>query len=72
VYPNPADQMLQIQALHAITWAELSTADGKVVAMFTPQSKQLIIPTEQLPAGLYILRFNTTKNVGTVRLMIAH
>jgi len=72
VYPNPADQMIQMRALHTIAWAELCTADGKVVATFTPQSLQLIIPTEQLPAGLYILRFNTTKNVGTVRLMIAH
>ena len=61
VYPNPADQIFQIQAFHAIAWVELSTADGKVVATFTPQSQQLIISTEQLPAGLYMLRFNTTK-----------
>jgi photosystem II stability/assembly factor-like uncharacterized protein len=72
VYPNPADEAVQMQSTDHLQWVEVSTVDGKVIAQYWPNVKQFVLTTEQWPAGIYMVRFRTASQVGTVRLMIAH
>ena len=72
VYPNPADEAIQIKSTDDLQWVEVSTVDGKVIGQYWPNVKQFVLATEQWPAGIYMVRFRTASQVGTVRLMIAH
>ena len=58
-YPNPADDQLHLllpEAEPLPAQVQLRDASGRLVRSFRPATRELTIPRDNLPAGLYLLR----------------
>ncbi len=59
VYPNPAQEVLQLKADMVLNEVEIVDAFGKIVNRYTPKANNLQIPLETLSIGLYFLRISS-------------
>jgi hypothetical protein len=69
VYPNPAQEVLQLKADMPINEVEIVDAFGKIVKRFKPNASNLQIPLESLSNGLYYLRVSSANAYYTKRFI---
>lgn len=67
IYPNPGSQEVIISAEERILSVELLDMTGRVLAGKVPNTVEESFDTEALPSGVYSLRVETGKGVGTYR-----
>jgi hypothetical protein len=69
--PNPCDGECTLTASGPVEWLEIIGMDGRI---FQKQGvagkKELLIRTEQLPPGLYLLRIRTERNNFLKRMVV--
>lgn len=69
IYPNPAQDVLQLKSdLHMIE-VEIVDAFGKIVNRFKSNSSNLQIPLESLNKGLYFIRIRSSEGYSTRRFV---
>lgn len=67
VYPNPATDVITINCLETITQVQAIDVTGRTIALpFTANSST----TENLPAGIYILKVTSDSNKTAIRKII--
>ncbi len=59
IYPNPAQELLQLKADMPINEVEIVDSFGKIVQRYKPNASNLQIPLESLSNGLYYLRVSS-------------
>jgi hypothetical protein len=59
IYPNPAQETLQLNAVEPMHQVEIMDALGNRVQQFTPNKSAVQIPLESLNNGLYYLRISS-------------
>jgi hypothetical protein len=69
IYPNPAQEVLQLTTDLPMNEVEVIDAFGKIVNRYTPNSSNLQIPLESLNNGLYFLRISTSEGYCTRRFV---
>ena len=69
IYPNPAQDVLQLTTDFLMIEVEIVDAFGKSVNRYTPNSSNLQIPLESLNSGLYFLRISSTNGYSTRRFV---
>jgi hypothetical protein len=67
IYPNPAQEVLQLTTDLPMNEVEVIDAFGKIVNRYTPNSSNLQIPLESLNSGLYFLRISSSNGYLTGR-----
>ncbi len=60
IYPNPAQEVLQLKADLPMIEVEIVDAFGKIVNRYKPKSSNLQIPLASLDNGIYFLRISTS------------
>lgn len=63
VYPNPANNVLNVNATSNISSVEVYTIAGQKVAGFTADGMQTVVNTSNLSNGMYIIKINTENGV---------
>lgn len=63
VFPNPADEYVNIEAAEQISRIDLFDAKGSVVLSITPENNKTTLNTTILPKGLYYLKISTQNGV---------
>jgi hypothetical protein len=56
LYPNPASEILRVNASDEIKAIHLYSADGKLLQSFVVNGKQFSIPVQTLPEGNYFIK----------------
>jgi hypothetical protein len=56
LYPNPASEILRVNASDEIKEIHLYSADGKLLQSFVVNEKQFSIPVQTLPEGNYFIK----------------
>jgi 1,4-alpha-glucan branching enzyme len=74
VSPNPADAQFMIQFNQAanLNYSFMDQTGRIIVKGSTAQSKQIVIPTEQLPAGMYQVLVTNGTNQITQKIIVQH
>jgi len=72
IYPNPANEFVQIQGVTAGTQIELINIVGAVVLNKTATENTTKIETNYLAPGTYFIRLTTTNSQKTKKLVIKH
>jgi hypothetical protein len=71
VYPNPADKLVNINtSLDGVTTLDLLDLQGKQVKPSVNFIQNTTIDIEELPAGMYLIRFVNNNTERTVRISI--
>ncbi len=70
VYPNPVNDVLNIQAGVEITNARLFNIAGQLVYESNGNSNEMRISTSEMPSGLYLLNITTKQGVITRKVSI--
>jgi hypothetical protein len=60
IYPNPAQEVLNLKATSNLNQVEIIDAYGNVVKRFNPNQTQFQLPIESLAQGIYYLNIKTT------------
>ena len=63
IYPNPADQHINITSKVNIAQAVIFDGGGKLLQTFHPQGKQFELNTSALKSGIYIIEITTANSV---------
>ena len=63
VYPNPANNVINVNATSNISNVEVYTIAGQKVGDFTANGTQTVISTANLSNGMYLMRINTENGV---------
>lgn len=71
LYPNPADGMVQIKSTSLIQRIEVTTVDGKVLGVYSPNSNQYELKTSEWQPGIYLLKYTSSRQTGQARLVIS-
>lgn len=69
IYPNPAQELLQLKADMPINEVEIVDSFGKIVQRYKPNVSNLQIPLESLSNGLYYLRVSSADAYYTKRFI---
>jgi hypothetical protein len=69
IYPNPAQDVLQLKSDMPLIEVEIVDAFGKIVNRYKPNSSNLQIPLESLNKGLYFIRISSTDGYYTRRFV---
>ena len=69
IYPNPAQEVLQLKADFPLNEVEIVDAFGKIVNRFKSNSSNLQIPLASLNSGLYFLRISSPNGYSTRRFI---
>lgn len=69
IYPNPAQEVLNLKATINLNQVEIIDAYGNVVKRFNPNQTQFQIPIETLANGIYYLKINTADSNLTERFV---
>jgi hypothetical protein len=69
IYPNPAQEVLNLKATSNLNQVEIIDAYGNVVKRFNPNQVQFQIPIESLAQGIYYLKISTTDSNLTERFV---
>lgn len=73
VYPNPADQTLQIKSAYLIEYKiSLLNATGKVVLKESFYSKNVVQDLSSLPSGIYLMHLESSVDEDVRKLVIQH
>jgi hypothetical protein len=70
IYPNPANDILKIDAGETINKIEISDYTGKQTGVYFPGAKYFEMNEHQLPAGLYLLKITTASYTVVRRVVI--
>jgi serine protease AprX len=62
IYPNPASNILYLEAKENITQAQVSNMVGRVVLSATPDAPVSSFNLQQLPSGMYIINVSLANN----------
>jgi hypothetical protein len=63
VYPNPANNVINVNATSNISNVEVYTIAGQKVGDFTANSNSIAISTSNLTSGLYLMQIHTENGV---------
>lgn len=69
IYPNPAQEVLNLNATSNLTQAEIIDAYGNFVNHFYPNQTQFQLPIETLAPGIYYLKISTADSNVTERFV---
>jgi hypothetical protein len=69
IYPNPAQEVLQLKSDFPLNEVEIVDAFGRIVNRYNTNSSNLQIPLESLNNGLYFLRISTSEGYYTRRFV---
>jgi hypothetical protein len=69
IYPNPAQEVLQLKADLPMIEVEIVDAFGKIVNRYKPNSSNLQIPLASLNSGIYFLRISSANGYYTRRFV---
>jgi hypothetical protein len=69
IYPNPAQEVLQLKANFPMNEVEIVDAVGKTVNRYKSNSSTLQIPLESLNSGIYFLRISSSNGYSTKRFI---
>jgi hypothetical protein len=69
IYPNPAQEVLNLNATSNLTQVEIIDAYGNVVNRFNPNQTQFQFPIETLAQGIYYLKISTADSNVTERFV---
>jgi hypothetical protein len=69
IYPNPAQDVLQLKTDLPMIEVEIVDAFGKIVNRYTPNSSNLQIPLASLNKGIYFLRISSSDGYSTRRFI---
>lgn len=69
IYPNPAQDVLNLKATTNLNQVEIIDAYGNEVKRFNPNQAQFQIPIESLAQGIYYLKISTTDSNLTKRFV---
>jgi len=70
MYPNPVNSTLQLSAAENIQDIVIYNTIGQKVFKSTPNIKQTEINVEDLPKGSYVIKVETTNQIGAYNLLI--
>ena len=71
VYPNPANNVINVNASSNISKVEVYSISGQKVGDFTANGTTTSINTSNLSAGLYMMRINTENGVVNQKFSVA-
>lgn len=71
IYPNPANNVLNVQASSNINRVEVFNAMGQKVAAYDANDTFTTINTRNLTAGAYTVRISTENGVVNQKFMVA-
>jgi hypothetical protein len=71
VYPNPANNYVNVNANSNISNVEVYTISGQKVADFTANGTQAVISTSNLSNGMYLMRINTENGTINKKFSVA-
>ena len=71
VYPNPANQILQVEG-EDLTEVMLFNALGQMVSSRNADGNSLSLSTADLPEGLYVMKVVTKQGISSVRVSVVH
>ncbi len=63
IYPNPANEVLNIENASAYTWLKLYTMQGSLIYTKLLQFEKEIINLSEINAGLYMLQIENTQGI---------
>jgi glycosidase len=69
IYPNPANDHIQIESKEIIRTIDLFSIEGKIVRSMDTATNALNISLEKLKPGLYFLRVHTTRHIFTEKFI---
>ena len=69
IYPNPAQEVLNLNATSNLTQVEIIDAYGNFVKRFNPNQTQFQFPIETLAQGIYYLKISTADSNVTERFV---
>jgi hypothetical protein len=69
IYPNPAQEVLNLIATTNLNQVEIIDAYGNVVKRFNPNQAQFQLPIESLAQGIYYLKIKTVDSNLTERFV---
>lgn len=69
IYPNPAQEVLNLNATINLTQVEIIDAYGNFVKQFNPNQTQFQLPIETLAQGIYYLKISTADSNVTERFV---
>jgi hypothetical protein len=70
IYPNPANQIVNIAGIVTGSSVTIIDAVGKVVYQATAQSSHITIGTAHLSAGTYIVKVTGSNNATTTQKLL--
>ncbi|HTX88648.1 MAG TPA: T9SS type A sorting domain-containing protein [Bacteroidales bacterium] len=71
VYPNPADDLFRIESNYAFDKVELTTLTGqRILGREAAGQKLMVISTNGIPAGIYLVTVITGNGTGRVKIVI--
>ncbi len=70
IYPNPAQNHINLEASELITRIRLYSIDGTLIKQSFPNSKNLQIAVGEFPAGLYLLETQTDNKLLIRKIII--
>jgi len=70
VYPNPARDILQVDAINQIKMIEIIDILGKTMLQIHPGNRTATLNVEHLHSGIYFVRVSTAEGVITERLQV--
>jgi len=69
LFPNPADQFVNITGLTANTEIQLTDATGRILDRFPAEQASLRYDTDHLPQGIYMFSVMTAQGLRTLRFV---
>lgn len=69
LYPNPANDILNVNGNQTITSIEITDLNGRVVSVWNGALQNVQIQTSNLQSGLYILNVHTDAGKGTAKFI---
>ncbi|MFO8054859.1 MAG: T9SS type A sorting domain-containing protein [Bacteroidales bacterium] len=72
VFPNPADDHVNIRSDRKISGYRLSNINGRVLYSKKTNNRQLSVRSSQLPEGMYLLHVQSGANTYTHKICIQH
>jgi hypothetical protein len=69
IYPNPVDQLLNIQHYKSINKIEVINVFGQIVLSIPNNSNQVEINLSDLSAGIYLINVYSDNSIGSHRII---